>query len=69
MTTNKMKHNPNVSISYKTPESQRRANTNFNKRLKENNYEEYRERQNRYMRAYRLKLKLKKQQQQRTDEL
>ena len=66
-----MKHNPNVCISYKTPESQRRANTNFTERLKKNNYEEYRERQNRYMRTYRLKLKLKKQQQQhqRTEEI
>ena len=60
MTTNKMKHNPNVCISYKTPASQRRASKAFDARLKERDYEEYRRRQNEYMQRYRRKLKLKK---------
>ena len=60
MTTDKMRHNPNVSISYKTPASQRKASKAFDIRLKERDYEEYRRRQNQYMTKYRNKLKLRK---------
>ncbi len=62
MTTDKMLHNPNVQVSFKTSLSQRKASRAFSTRLKENNYEEYRKRQNEYMQRYRRKLKLKKEQ-------
>tara|TARA_R110000765_G_scaffold133745_1_gene232684 strand:- start:103 stop:306 length:204 start_codon:yes stop_codon:yes gene_type:complete len=65
MTTDKMLHNPSVQVSFKTPASQRKASRAFSARLKENNYEEYRKRQNEYMQRYRRKLKLKKLQAQR----
>tara|TARA_R110000868_G_scaffold32590_3_gene118598 strand:- start:2699 stop:2911 length:213 start_codon:yes stop_codon:yes gene_type:complete len=68
MTTDKMLHTPsgaNVQVSFKTPASQRKASRAFSARLKENNYEEYRKRQNEYMQRYRRKLKLKKLQAQR----
>ena len=62
MTTDKMLHNPNVQVSFKTPASQRKASRAFSTRMKENNYEEYRKRQNEYMQRYRRKLKLRKEQ-------
>lgn len=68
MTTDKMLHTPSgasVQVSFKTPASQRKASRAFSARLKENNYEEYRKRQNEYMQRYRRKLKLKKLQAQR----
>ena len=68
MTTDKMLHTPSgasVQGSFKTPASQRKASRAFSARLKDNNYEEYRKRQNEYMQRYRRKLKLKKLQAQR----